>query len=79
MGLGAGVAGVVIPGFISLWFYKNSIWPIGMIFRLIELGACITVLCGLLLWIFYMVYAMFIPEETTKITGETHKELCYEK
>lgn len=75
LGLGAGVAVVVVPGFISLWFYKNSMWPIGMIFRLVEIGACITVLSGLLVWIFSMVYAMFIPEETTEVTGETNKGL----
>jgi hypothetical protein len=79
LGLGAGVAGVVVPGFISLWFYKNSMWPIGMIFRLVELGACITVLSGLLVWIFYMVYTMFIPEKTSEVTGETHKGLSCEK
>jgi hypothetical protein len=63
LGLGGGTAAVIVPGFISLWFYKSGIWPIGMVFRLIEIGAAITVLIGLAVWIFGMVYAMFIPCE----------------
>jgi hypothetical protein len=71
LGLWGGVAGVIIPGFISLWFYKKGIWPIGMIFRLIEIGACITILLGLLVWIFYIIYAMFIPSESETKCNET--------
>jgi len=62
-GLGGGLAAVIVLGFISLWFYKRGIWPVGMVFRLIEIGTAITVLIGLAFWIFGMVYAMFIPCE----------------
>lgn len=74
LGLWGGVAGVIIPGFISLWFYKKGIWPIGMIFRIVEIGACITVLLGLLVWIFYMIYAMFIPSESETKCNKTAED-----
>jgi len=63
LGLAGGLGAVVLPGFISLWFYKNGIWPIGMIFRLVEIGAAIGVLISLVFWVYQMVCAMFIPRE----------------
>jgi len=66
LGLGGGVAAVMIPGFISMWSYKHGIWPVGMIFRLVEIGAAIAVLFGLVVWLIAMVYGMFIPRETEK-------------
>lgn len=64
LGLGGGVVAVIVPGFISLWFYKIQIWPVGMIFRLLETIAAITVLVGLACWIFIIIYAMFTPSES---------------
>ena len=51
LGLGGGVAAVAVPGFISMWFYKHGIWPVGMIFRLVEIVAAIGVLFGLVVWV----------------------------
>jgi hypothetical protein len=63
LGLPGGLAGVAVPGFISTWLYQNGIWPVGMIFRLVEIAVAIGVLGGLAYWIFGMVYGMFIPQE----------------
>jgi len=63
LGLPGGLAAVAVPGFISTWLYQNGIWPVGMIFRLVEIAAAIGVLGGLAYWVFGMVYGMFIPQE----------------
>ncbi len=61
--LGGGVVAVAILGLISLWFYGKGLWPVGMIFRLVEIGAALSVLVCLGFYIFGMVYAMFLPSE----------------
>jgi hypothetical protein len=67
------VATVTILGFISIWFYKKGIWPIGAIFRIVEIGTCISALIFLLTWIFGIVKAMFIPNENEAKCNETIK------
>lgn len=64
-GIGAlfgGVFVVSINGFLSKWFYKIY-WPIGAIFRIIEILACIGVLSVLGLCIFMIIFTMFTKSE----------------
>jgi len=50
---------IIIPGFLSIWFYKKGLWPIAAIFRLIEVGTCISFLICLTAMIFMEIRALF--------------------
>lgn len=67
-----GTTGVGPIGFTSSWFYRKTIWPIGAIFRLVELVYCFEILSVLAMSILGMVRAMFT---TVTAVGANDEEI----
>jgi hypothetical protein len=58
-----GTLGVAVLGFISNWLYNIKLWPIGMVVRIIEIFASVSVLLGLGYLLFAMIFGMFTKVE----------------